>query len=152
MENKDIATKAPPQVFPIEQLPPFAQECVGKIWEKYGTPKDKDIVITFYKGIYTLRPLPQDLYVHECVHFVRQGAGENEDLAKEWCLRYVEDPEFRLEEELIAYRAQYQFIRRHANAPVSFDHAKRLAQDLSGPMYGKIISFQKALNAIISQA
>lgn len=152
MENKSaIPTKNPPQVFSIQELPDFVKGIAERIWQKYGTPKNhKDVIFTFHKGIYTLRPLTQDVFVHEAVHYARQGAGENEELAKQYLERYADDDDFRLSEEILAYRAQYDFVKRRVNKPQAFDYAKRLATDLSGPMYGNIISFGKALNAIIA--
>lgn len=146
-----MQTKNPPQVRPIQQLPEFVQACVDKIWKSVGgAPKNKkDIIFTFHDGIYTLNPFPEDVFVHECVHYVRQGGGDNLELAKQWWDRYAVDPKFRYDEELLAYRAQYKFIQKHFNKPQAFEYAKRLAKDLSSSMYGGMISFEGALNAII---
>lgn len=145
-----------PQIKPIRELPKFVQMMVADMWEKNGlkpedVEKNRDIVVTYHDAIYTANPMPTDLFVHESVHFVRQGGGENELAAKDWCLRYCDDPEFRYEEELLAYREQYRFIKSKANRPVAFEHAKRLARDLSGPMYGNLCSFSKALAEITKQ-
>lgn len=145
-----METKQPPKVLPIKDLPVFVQDCVSKIWEEHGEPKNKqDVMFTYFDAIYSLHPLTQDWYIHESVHFVRQGAGEDEELAKQWWDRYTNEPAFRLEEELMAYKAQYQFIKRRLNKPQAFEYAKALARSLSSPIYGNIISFHGALNAII---
>lgn len=100
MKKKDVPIKNQPKIYPIQALPPFVQDCASRIWKEHGTPKNlAEIVYTFHDGIYTAAQMPQDLFVHECVHFVRQGAGENLELAKEWCERYVVDKEFRYQEE-----------------------------------------------------
>lgn len=146
----------PPKIYPIKELPKFVQMMIADMWEKNGlkpedVEKNRDIVVTYFDGIYTANPMPTDLFVHECVHYRRQGDGENELAAKDWCLRYCDDPEFRYQEELLAYREQYRFIRSKTNRPVAFEHAKRLAQDLSGTMYGNLCSFEKALSDIVKQ-
>lgn len=138
-----------PKVLPIQELPPFAQDCVARLWKKHGNPTGKDVVVTYFDAIYTRNPLPQHLFIHECVHFVRQGSGQDEEKAKEWCERYVTDEKFRLEEELLAYKEQYKFILRKTNKPVAFEHAKSLAKDLSSEMYSNMISYTDALFAII---
>lgn len=148
----NIPTKKPPKVLPIQQLPDFVKSSVATIWQKYGNPKDTSgLVFTYFDAIYTKDPMPQDLFIHECVHYVRQGAGENEELAKEWWDRYVNETKFRLDEELLAYREQYKFIFNKSNRQISFEHAKRLALDLSSPIYGRMITFNEALSAIMKK-
>lgn len=152
MNNQDVPINQPPVIRPVSQLPEFVQMCVDKIWKEYGIPKNKThIMFTFHDAIYTLNTMPQDWYVHECVHFVRQGSGKDLELAKQWWSRYATEPAFRLEEELLAYKEQYQFITRRANKSVAFEHAKSLAQTLSSPMYGNLINFQRALSGIMGK-
>lgn len=144
--------KNAPKIYPIDKLPKFIQGAVGKLWEEAGGgPKvTSHIVFTYFDGIYAKDPLSTDLYVHECVHFVRQGSGQDEKLAKEWWSRYVSEKDFRYQEEVLAYKEQYAFILRHTkNRAEAFEHAKRLAKDLSGPIYGNLASYPKALNDII---
>lgn len=151
-QKKRAVAKTPPQVKPISELPEFAKRLMGQMWAKYGTPKNLEtIVCTYFDAIYTKSAMPQDLFVHECVHYVRQGSGEDEGLAQAYCERYVKDEKFRYEEELLAYREQYRFILSKSNKPVAFEHAKRLAHDLASPMYGGIVSESEALLAIIKK-
>lgn len=84
---------------------------------------------------------------HEATHSRQQrgmGAGP-------WWAKYLESPEFRLEQEVEAYRRQYRFaclagLSRQLRRAM----ARKLAGDLSGPMYGRIVSRSAAL-ALISQ-
>lgn len=140
-----------PSIKPLSELPEFALACIYQLHGTDITKIPKDLVVTYFDAIYTNTAMPQDLFVHECVHFVRQGSGENEDLAKEFCIKYVEDPQFRYEEELLAYREQYKFLLKHMNKPQAFIHAKRLAMSLSGALYGSITSYTDALSAIIKK-
>lgn len=150
MQEKELKK---PKIYPINQLPQFVQMAVSDMWESKGIKPgdDVDVLFTYFEGIYTARKISTDIFIHESVHFIRQGAGENENQAKDWWLRYCSDDAFRYQEEVLAYREQYQYILRNTNRPVAFNHAKRLATDLSGPMYGKICSFQTALNDIIKK-
>lgn len=77
-----------------------------------------------------------DLEVHEEIHCKQQG-----DNPKDWWVYYIEDPEFRLKQELEAYAAQYMYICKTAgsrNIRRSFLFA--IAKDLAGPTYGNIIT------------
>lgn len=144
-----------PKIYHLKELPQFAQMVVSDMWEKSGVnpeelQKRTDIVITYFDGIYTSKPLRQDVFVHEAVHFIRQGEGKDELHAKDWCLRYASDKAFRYAEELMAYKEQYRFILKQCkgNREIAFRELKRLATDLSGPMYGNICGFNTALNDI----
>lgn len=140
-----------PTIKTLSELPKFALACIYQLHGTDITKIPKNLVVTYFDSIYTNTAMPQDLFVHECVHFVRQGSGEDEAKAQEFCIRYVEDPQFRYEEELLAYREQYNFLLKHMNKAQAFNHAKRLAMDLSGRLYGNFISFTDALSAIIKK-
>lgn len=56
----------------------------------------------------TGREIPEDIEYHESVHASRQGKDP-----QTWWNRYLDNPDFRYEEELIAYAHQYIFIKRH---------------------------------------
>lgn len=102
--------------------------------------------------------MPQDLLVHELVHVRQQSeyhyAGILAKLrgmegAKGWWKQYLEDPAFRLEQEIEAYRAQYVYIKKvEKDRNAANKHLVRLASDLSGTNYGKIITYQQAMIAI----
>ena len=90
--------------------------------------------------------LPADVLVHEAVHIAQQ-----ENSPSEWWNKYLSDPEFRLRQELQAYREQYQYccaIVQDRNERARIAH--RLAADLSGPAYGSMIDKIKALTLIRS--
>lgn len=62
-----------------------------------------------YNGkIYTNEKLlPPDILMHELIHLKRQ----NKIGADKWVKRYLEDDQFRLNEEVIAYKAQLDFYK-----------------------------------------
>lgn len=87
-------------------------------------------------------PLPHELYAHELVHFRQQ-----EELGgpEAWWERYLADPAFRLEQEIEAYRAQ---IASHPNRAARRACLRDVAADLAGPMYGRILSKDRALQLL----
>lgn len=91
--------------------------------------------------IYSNYPLTPDLMVHELVHLRQQ---EKHGLV-EWIHDYLYDKDFRLEQELEAYREQLKSIKER-------NHRARLhmisAQQLASPMYGNIINYQEAYNLL----
>lgn len=88
--------------------------------------------------------ISQPLMRHEETHCKQQG-----DNPEAWWERYLGDAQWRVQQEIAAYRAQYKAAkklyhdreRRHA-------YLSRLASDLSGPIYGNVIGFTAARTAI----
>ena len=90
-------------------------------------------------------PLESHIIAHEEVHERQQRTIG----PKAWWDRYLTDSQFRIDQEIEAYREQYRFVKniiKDRNKVARFLHA--IATDLSGPMYGSAISYQDALNKI----
>lgn len=92
----------------------------------------------------------EDLIAHEMVHQKQQGA--NPAL---WWERYIAEPEFRLSQELPAYRRQFQVFRKSLGQYSFLEKNKRqnqflsrVAGDLSSPLYGNIITYNEAFREI----
>lgn len=70
-------------------------------------PITKDTIFCYGNKIYNPsgKEIPEDIIFHEKVHGERQG--NNPEL---WWTKYCYDHQFRLQEELIAYAAQYKLI------------------------------------------
>lgn len=84
--------------------------------------------------------LPADLVAHEEVHFGQQAAAGGPDV---WWRRYLDDPEFRLEQEVEAYRVQYATLE----ALPRKERRRRLAdicKTLASGMYGSIVTKEQA--------
>lgn len=93
-------------------------------------------------------PVSPELRAHEAVHSKRQG----NDI-EGWWRRYIADPEFRLAEELPAHRREYwTFCRRHGNRNQRGAFLDSAAGRLSGPLYGGVLSPEKAKAAILTGA
>lgn len=89
--------------------------------------------------------LPQWLFDHEAVHGKRQG-----DNIDQWWLDYIRDPAFRLAEEVLAHKQEWESYlrsnwssRRHTTV-----YLNMMAERLSGPLYGNLLSYDEAYNAI----
>ena len=83
--------------------------------------------------------IPPELEVHEQVHSTRQGWN-----AIGWWQKYLKDEMFRLEEEVLAHRAEYHFLIDHGNRRAKRRALKTISHRLASPMYGKMVSFKQA--------
>ena len=90
---------------------------------------------------------PPELHAHEEVHGQRQG-----DDIEGWWKKYIADPEFRLEEEIIAHRAEYQHFAKRNDRPARRRALRRIAKRLCSSLYGKVITFKKARERLLEGA
>lgn len=100
---------------------------------------DEDTVAFPYKNkIYSNSPLPQELVIHEEVHFKQQ----EEIGADIWQERYLADPNFRVSCEVEAYRKQLSLFKDNKDT----QDAVRIqcAKALSSQMYGNILTYKEA--------
>lgn len=83
--------------------------------------------------------LDAGLIAHEAVHGQRQGTEEMH--VKDWWRRYIDDRQFRLDEEIPAHIAE---MKRMVAADPSRNNRRstisRLATRLSSPLYGRLLS------------
>lgn len=118
---------------------PFYEECRAK----FGVSLDDLVVFTYGDTIHARCSIPADLLAHEQVHSIQQ-----EKMGKDlWWKMYLENPDFRLSQEVQAYRKQYQFVKSN-NREQNFKFLSRLAKDLSSPTYGGIVTYSEALKFI----
>ncbi len=94
------------------------------------------------------RTITDDLIVHETIHSYQQASpallGPDN-----WYQRYFSDPAFRLEQEVEAYRAQYDFLRsivKDRNTLARDLYA--LAASLASPLYGNLVTPSEARELI----
>jgi hypothetical protein len=102
-------------------------------------------VFTFGDTIYSPHRagLDEHLQIHEGTHTTQQG-----DDPAGWWDKYLKDPQFRLDQELQAYINQFESFKKKNNSQKSLEFASSIAGDLASPMYGGIISFEKAFKLI----
>lgn len=110
------------------------------------------------------RTITPDIEHHEYIHSKQQG--DNPDL---WYARYLQDPQFRLEQEIEAYGEQYVLAKE--NIEKADEEARKetkvlaagktqllrwalesMARALSGADYGNLISYGEAQSKIRNYA
>lgn len=126
-----------------KEKPP--QWILDKCEEMFGATWEQNISWTYGTQIHYKGTMQADLYVHEMKHVEQQTKMG----ADEWWNRYFADQDFRLSQELEAYRAQYKYIctivkDRNARSSIAREYAKALAS----PMYGNMLTTQEALQKI----
>lgn len=112
----------------------------------------RGVLVTYGDAIYVPNggKVSPQLHAHEGAHAYRQVHGDFGGPDGWWAL-YMRDPEFRLREELIGYRAQLESHRSWGFGRKAIEgYAKSLARHLSGPIYGNLISESKALKQILA--
>lgn len=88
--------------------------------------------------------LTPDVVAHEQVHSAQQAGAP-----ARWWGRYLVDDEFRLAQEVPAYRRQFQVVcSQHRNRSVRQRVHRALARELSSPLYGSLIGFDAAVRLI----
>ena len=86
--------------------------------------------------------------MHEAVHGLRQIAQGIE----KWWDDYVQDDQFRFDEELQAHVAEYlALIGENANRPTRRRAMKQVTKRLCGPLYGGMSSLDKAKRLILNE-
>ena len=123
------------------EKPPVWDKLVKAFGVEWGT-----ICVAYDKDIYCgdKANLSTDVIVHESVHLARQ-----EKDPVQWWENYMKNKELRFTEELVAYHTQYDYLKnnvkdRNRLARYLFN----LARDLSGPMYGNVVSHSEAMRLI----
>lgn len=127
----------------LDQEPP--EELKNKI-EAAGLKPTPDTCYAYGRFLYNPsgNEIQVNLKIHEEVHMIRQNPDPDE-----WWDKYLKDPVFRLEEEILAYQKQYKYAKMMIkDRNELFKFLNRLANDLSSPMYGSIISKTEALKKI----
>lgn len=84
------------------------------------------------------------LMAHEQTHEKQQG-----DDPEGWWKKYIADKEFRLNQEVEAYRNQFRFFKsRYRDRNMVHRFLRQVSFDLSSEIYGNIVSFQEAFKLI----
>ncbi len=106
----------------------------------------KSAIFTYGDTIYNPSGgvLTPELLAHEAVHIRQQAEG-----VEAWWVRYMEDAQFRLEQELEAHRIEYQaFCARVKDRNKRAVFLSQIATRLASPMYGRVITSREASRLI----
>lgn len=124
----------------LKGFPPNFRDIVNQ----FPQARARGVIFSYGETVYVNgdTTLPLELRAHEAKHGERQLAIG----VAEWWEKYLSDPQFRLEEELIAHKAE---VAAHCGG----NRAKRglikaCAKRLSGPLYGSMMSEATALQLL----
>lgn len=133
----------------VINLTPPPKELEERLRAAFGESVDwkKNTVFTYGTNIYTRNMLEEPLYRHEVLHVIQQMQMEGGPDA--WWDEYIKNPEFRLAQELDAYRVQYRTAKKFIkDRNHLFKYLHDISITLSGQMYGNLLSTQEALKLI----
>jgi hypothetical protein len=108
-----------------------------------------ETIFAYGDSIYTLSraKLPPQLIAHEEVHGLRQL----EIGVETWWRRYLADPDFRFNEELLAHRAEYQKLCEVApSRQTRRAGLRQVAQRLASPLYNRMVNVEQAQAALLA--
>jgi len=115
-------------------------EIYTKCHEQFGVNWDDGVVFTYGDTIHCKYKLSPDLIIHESVH-VKQQADMGKD---EWWGKYFTDKEFRLSQEIAAYRLQIAFIKNNVkDRNEAFRMYHKIWNDMER-MYGEMCTYKEA--------
>jgi len=120
----------------VTDYPPIYDE-IARVFDLH--PND-GIIFSWGDRIYNPMDavIAPELIAHEAVHGERQGTSEDTILA--WWANYVEDSNFRLYEEILAHRAEYNWRLANGNRKQRRSALKQTAGRLAAPLYGNMIT------------
>lgn len=100
----------------------------------------------FGDTIYSKYVLPDHLIVHEQTHLKQQHFSFI--VAWVWLLLYIVSKKYRYAVELESYRNQWVFFRANYGFREQQHFLDKIVSDLSGELYGNIVSYNEAKRAI----
>ena len=116
---------------------------------RFPAARRRGVIFTWGDTVYVngVPELPSQLKAHEAVHIDQQrrlwGGPER------WWALYLDNPTFRLDQELQAHRAEYrtlkQLDRNAAARSLTF-----IAERLASPLYGGMITVREAKRMILA--
>lgn len=137
--TKQGATHLPPMEILIAKPP---------IWDACDEAFELDGREIFCYGNIIYNPsggrIPKCLMEHEKVHRGQQG-----DDPEVWWIMYIDDPAFRLNQELEAHKKEFRVFRlmNHCGKD-RVAYLEMIAERLASPMYGNMITKEAAMQRI----
>ena len=116
-----------------------------KLENRFGVDWNDDLIIAWNGKIHSKNAPSAEKIVHEMVHLEEQSAMGNDA----WWECYLNSPEFRLEQEIKAYKAEADFVKKYIkNREHRYKMIHEMAKNLSSSIYGGIIGMQEALRLL----
>lgn len=125
------------QIRVSHEKPPIYDTLSGK----FGVDWDKGVIIAYDGIIYSKETPPPQKIIHENIHLKEQDRIGNDA----WWRLYLESTEFRKEQEILAYKAEADFIKKY----VKHKEAKglmllELSKIMASSMYGNMMTEREA--------
>jgi len=99
-------------------------------------PITEDTVFVYDNNIYANNELPYDIMAHEITHINQQ----NKIGAKKWIKNYLKDSNFRLQQELEAYKAQLKTVKNTGDREEYNQILIESSRNISSTLYGELIT------------
>lgn len=118
-----------------------------KAIEKAFDLGERKILFTYGDTVYIPSgvPISPDLRTHEATHVQQQS----QTTPDEWWAKYLVDAQFRLDQELPAYRNQWRHIQRmHLPWQQQEQLLAHISDSLASPMYGNLLTKEEARKLI----
>lgn len=124
-------------------LPP--KSIYDKCVVRFGADFYKGAVFTVGHTIYAMHDISDDLYVHEATHSKQQEKIGSE----KWWKLYFTDDKFRLEQEVEAYKNQWNWAVK--NSPREYRRLLKshIIRNMSSRLYGNIVNEEEAEQLIM---
>lgn len=111
-----------------------------KLHEQFGVEWDKGIIIAYYPNVYCAKQIPDAKLIHEQLHLERQ----REMGVSLWWELYLSSASFRLEEEILAYKQEVQFLKDNFSRNERRFLLDKIYTDLSSYIYGSLVTYDEA--------
>lgn len=112
-----------------------------RLEETFGVDWNSGVIVTYGDTVHCKSGhLSPDLIVHERTHINQQVTYGPE----KWWERYLTDPEFRLLQELAAYKNQCSYIRSYVRSPYKKYELFQHIWTCMEKNYGDMITYEQA--------
>lgn len=120
----------------------------SRLVKAFGINWNKGVIIAYGDTIHCKWKLTQVKIVHEKTHLKQQSVIG----VKEWWNKYIEDPQFRLLQEIEAYTNEIEWIKNNIyNMNERKALVDKIVLDLSSAMYGSIVTQEEAYRLLQTQ-
>lgn len=126
----------------VHEPPPIYEELV----REFNIDWESGVIIAWNGKVYTKDTLDPQKVIHELVHLDEQKKMGNEA----WWQLYIENQQFRLDQEVMAMKAEIRFLRKYIkDREAVFRMIREIVLSLSSPMYGNIIDQKGAYRLLM---
>ncbi len=124
-----------------KEKPPIYEQCA----EQFGVKWKDRVIFTYGDTIHCKVKVKPQKIAHEKTHIKQQL----EYGVEEWWRMYFFDSNFRLEQEVEAYKEEILWIRENIwNMKDRKARIEKVTRDLCSPMYGNIVNYKKAFKLL----